>query len=207
MTGAPCLCDLRRGHPAGRRTTMMLPDGYSDVAPGKLAAVVTCLEMLARPTPRAEHAAAPWRLRREPRINAGTAQEEQLAHARLVSAVDEIVLDLQILKKELRGVLVVGQDATHFGRRANYVFGFLLCIESPDSGRVEQVQFGMGPANQASEAAPLQFAPDRAAHQAAVTGHINPSVSGNVHRLSNRLVQRGKQAACSAPAIGQSPLS
>jgi GNAT superfamily N-acetyltransferase len=32
----------------------MLPDGYSDVPAGKLAAVVTCLEMLAQPEPRAD---------------------------------------------------------------------------------------------------------------------------------------------------------
>ncbi len=32
----------------------MLPDGYSDVPAGKLAAVVTCLEMLAPPEPRAD---------------------------------------------------------------------------------------------------------------------------------------------------------
>jgi len=32
----------------------MLPDGYSDVPAGKLAAVVTCLEMRAPPSPRAD---------------------------------------------------------------------------------------------------------------------------------------------------------
>jgi GNAT superfamily N-acetyltransferase len=44
--------------------TMMLPDGYSDVPAGKLASVVTCLEMLARPPLRPEPADAAWRLRR-----------------------------------------------------------------------------------------------------------------------------------------------
>jgi 2-dehydropantoate 2-reductase len=42
----------------------VVPDGYSDVPAGKLAAVVTCLEMRARPELRAERADAPWRLRR-----------------------------------------------------------------------------------------------------------------------------------------------
>lgn len=41
----------------------MLPDGYSDVPRGKIAAVVTSLEMLARPAARPERADAPWRLR------------------------------------------------------------------------------------------------------------------------------------------------
>ena len=41
----------------------MLPDGYSEVAPGKVATVVTCLEMLERGHLRAERDAASWRLR------------------------------------------------------------------------------------------------------------------------------------------------
>ena len=42
---------------------MALHDGYTDVPRGKIAAVVTCLEMVARPTPGAEPAEIPWRLR------------------------------------------------------------------------------------------------------------------------------------------------
>ena len=40
----------------------MLPDGYSDVPPGKIAAVVTHLEMMQRPPPRAERGGR-WTLR------------------------------------------------------------------------------------------------------------------------------------------------
>jgi GNAT superfamily N-acetyltransferase len=43
---------------------MVLPDGYSDVPPGKLAAVVTCLEMLQPAARRAERSGAAWQLRR-----------------------------------------------------------------------------------------------------------------------------------------------
>ena len=42
---------------------MILPDGYSDVPSGKIAAIVTHLEMTARPTPRSDPAGA-WTLRR-----------------------------------------------------------------------------------------------------------------------------------------------
>ncbi|WGS21382.1 MULTISPECIES: GNAT family N-acetyltransferase [unclassified Bradyrhizobium] len=42
---------------------MMLPDGYSDVPAGKIAAVVTHLEMTARP-PQRDDPAGVWRLRR-----------------------------------------------------------------------------------------------------------------------------------------------
>jgi GNAT superfamily N-acetyltransferase len=46
---------------------MQLPDGYSDVPAGKIASVVTCLEMRSRPSPRGERGDAMWKLRREPR--------------------------------------------------------------------------------------------------------------------------------------------
>ncbi|MCC7272810.1 MAG: GNAT family N-acetyltransferase, partial [Alphaproteobacteria bacterium] len=46
---------------------MILPDGYSDVPAGKLAAVVTSLAMTARPAPRRDPDPAPWTLRRVPR--------------------------------------------------------------------------------------------------------------------------------------------
>ena len=46
-------------------SSMILLDGYSDVPPGKIAAVVTHLEMTARPAPRPEPAGV-WTLRREP---------------------------------------------------------------------------------------------------------------------------------------------
>jgi GNAT superfamily N-acetyltransferase len=42
---------------------MILPDGYSDVPAGKIAAIVTHLEMTARPAPRPDPA-GPWSLRR-----------------------------------------------------------------------------------------------------------------------------------------------
>ncbi len=43
---------------------MVIPDGYSEVPPGKLASVVTCLHMLACAPIRAERADPPWQLRR-----------------------------------------------------------------------------------------------------------------------------------------------
>jgi GNAT superfamily N-acetyltransferase len=43
---------------------MILPDGYIDVPAGKQAAVVTSLQMTARPEPRPERVSAGWALRR-----------------------------------------------------------------------------------------------------------------------------------------------
>jgi GNAT superfamily N-acetyltransferase len=47
---------------------MTLSVGLTDVPAGKLAEVVTSLEMLARPVPRPDPAPAPWRLDRHERI-------------------------------------------------------------------------------------------------------------------------------------------
>ena len=116
--------------------------------------------------------------------------------------MDEIILDLEVLKKELRRVLVVGQDAAHFGRRVNDVFGLRQRVECPDGDPVQQVQFGTRAADQAGEAAPEQFAPDRAAHQAAVTSHINPSISRNVHSLRHKGMHARKQALTAASRYG-----
>lgn len=50
---------------------MILPNGLIDVPPGKIAAVVTSLEMRERPPPRAGPADPAWRLRPVPRPEVG----------------------------------------------------------------------------------------------------------------------------------------
>jgi GNAT superfamily N-acetyltransferase len=58
----------RRFGPSGERVngnvSISLSDGYTDVPRGKIAAVVTCLEMLALPSPRPDPPHPPWKLRR-----------------------------------------------------------------------------------------------------------------------------------------------
>ncbi len=49
----------------------ILAAGYSDVPAGKLASVVTCLDMTARPSLRPQRADAPWALRRISNPGAG----------------------------------------------------------------------------------------------------------------------------------------
>lgn len=49
----------------------MVPDGYSDIADGKLAAVVTCLQMFAPPGRRAEPTADDWTLVHHARPDVG----------------------------------------------------------------------------------------------------------------------------------------
>ena len=43
---------------------MRVPDGYSDIPPGKLASIVTCLHMLAPVPIRADRIDPPWQFRR-----------------------------------------------------------------------------------------------------------------------------------------------
>jgi GNAT superfamily N-acetyltransferase len=47
-----------------RKVSLPLADGYTDVPRGKIAAVVTLLEMLAPPPPRPDPQEAAWKLRR-----------------------------------------------------------------------------------------------------------------------------------------------
>jgi GNAT superfamily N-acetyltransferase len=51
--------------------SISLPDGYTDVPQGKIAAVVTSLEMFVQPRPRPDPPETPWRLRRvvDPDLN------------------------------------------------------------------------------------------------------------------------------------------
>jgi len=104
--------DRRLPHDA--ETAMQLRDGYGDVPPGKLAAVVTCLEMLAPAAMRPERTQEPWELRRiarpEPewyrklfsRIGA-----EWLWYSRLALSQDRLVAILQHPDNEVY-VLAVG---------------------------------------------------------------------------------------------------
>ena len=185
------------GHGADEIAAVLAAVGLAQLEAGDLGHGVPFVGRLQRP---GQQVFLLERLRGQPRINAGAAEKQQLAHAGLISAVDEVVLDLQVLEQELRRVLVVRQDAPHFGRRVQNVFGLFLRVELTDGRCVQQVQLGMRAADQAGKTAPLQLAPDRAAHQAAVAGDVNPSVSGNVHALSIKRERPGKQARMSERA-------
>ena len=79
------------------------------------------------------------RLRRQLRINARAAQEQKFCHARTVSAMDQIVLDLQVLEQEFGRILIVGQTAAHLCRSDKNVFGFFSRVETLDGSRVQKV--------------------------------------------------------------------
>jgi GNAT superfamily N-acetyltransferase len=120
---------------------MVLPDGYSDVAPGKVAAVVTCLEMLERPALRAERAAAPWRLRHVSRPEAAWYRElfarvgaEWLWFSRLAMPVPVLEAIIRHADVEVYALQAGGRDEG------------LLEFDFREPGQCELAFFGLGSA-------------------------------------------------------------
>ena len=120
------------------QTSVMLADGYSDVPHGKLAAVVTCLEMKSKPDVRSERSDAPWRLRRVTQPNPDWYRElfrrvgsDWLWYSRLVMPLAELQT-------------ILGSDAVEvYALSANGVDEGLLELDFRDSGQCELAFFGL----------------------------------------------------------------
>lgn len=117
---------------------MLLPKGYSDVAGGDLASVVTCLEMLDVPPPRAEHGGPPWQLRRiiEPEISwyrdlFRRVGAEWLWFSRLAMPADELNAILRSSDIEVYTLMIDGRDEG------------LLELDFRESGECELAFFGL----------------------------------------------------------------
>ena len=96
---------------------MLLPDGYSDVAAGKLASVVTYLEMGTQPAPRAERRAAPWQFRRVTQPETAWYRDlfarvgtEWLWFSRLVMPAAELAVILSNPAVEVYALRCAGRD-------------------------------------------------------------------------------------------------
>jgi GNAT superfamily N-acetyltransferase len=121
----------------------MLPDGYSDVPRGKLAAVVTCLEMKSKPAVRTERGDAPWRLRRVLQPDPDWYRElfrrvgsDWLWYSRLVMPLEELQSILRSDEVEIYALSVNGADEG------------LLELDFRDSGQCELAFFGLTSAMQ-----------------------------------------------------------
>jgi GNAT superfamily N-acetyltransferase len=95
----------------------ILADGYSDVPAGKLASVVTCLEMAERPPLRPERADAPWSLKRVTSPDTGWYRElfrrvgaEWLWFSRLEMASETLAAILSSPEVEIYSLTVDGRD-------------------------------------------------------------------------------------------------
>jgi GNAT superfamily N-acetyltransferase len=127
---------------------MLLPDGYSDVAPGKIAAVVTHLEMLQRPAlppdppgawtlRRVEHPDLDWFRELYRRIGA-----EWLWFSRLRLSDGELAALIQSPAAEIDALALDGRDEgllhLDFGRQAECglsVFGVTAHLIGSGAGR------------------------------------------------------------------------
>lgn len=121
--------------------TIALADGYSDIAPGKVAAVVTCLEMLARPALRTERQPPPWQLRRVARPDAAWYRAlfahvgaEWLWFSRLVMPVAELEATIRHPDVEVYALATGGRDEG------------LLELDFRAPGECELAFFGLGAA-------------------------------------------------------------
>jgi GNAT superfamily N-acetyltransferase len=116
---------------------MILPDGYSDVPAGKIAAVVTHLEMTERPAPRSDPP-APWTLRRveTPGLDwyrdlHRRVGEEWLWFSRLQLADAELAAIIQAPLVEVHALVQDGRDEG------------LLELDFREAGQCELVYFGV----------------------------------------------------------------
>jgi len=117
---------------------MPLPDGYSDVPDGKLASVVTTLEMLRRPSIRPEPADCPWQLQPLDRSDLD-------AYRRLFRRVGEQWLwysRLRMPNEELHAILA-DADTELFGLCIDGVHEGLLELDFREKGQCELAFFGL----------------------------------------------------------------
>jgi GNAT superfamily N-acetyltransferase len=116
----------------------MLPDGYSDVPHGKLATVVTCLEMTSKPLMRPDRNDASWQLRRVTRPDPDWYRElfrrvgsDWLWYSRLVMPLEELQAILGSDEVEIYALTVDGSDEG------------LLELDFRNSGHCELAFFGL----------------------------------------------------------------
>lgn len=117
---------------------MPLPDGYSEVPAGKLASVVTSLEMLQRPTLRPDPTDCPWQLRA---LNRADAE----AYRRLFRRVGANWLwysRLQVPVEQLEAILHEGETEV-FALVADAAEEGLLELDYRTQGECELAFFGV----------------------------------------------------------------
>ncbi len=116
---------------------MILPDGYSDVPNGKIAAVTTHLEMTARPAPRPDPAGA-WTLRH---VDAPTLDGYRDLYGRVGTPwlwVSRIRMPDAELAEIIRSPLLEIHALAHEGRDEG-----LLELDFREPGQCEIVSFGL----------------------------------------------------------------
>src|SRR5258708_38408975 len=99
----------------------------------------------------------------------------------MVGGLNQVVLNLQVLKEEFSRFFIVGHNASDFCRRDKYVFG-LLDLEKPIHRYwILKVQFLAAAPNQTVKTLAFQFAPDGAPHEATMTCDVNAGMLFHLH--------------------------
>ena len=125
-------------------------------------------------------------------VDAGAAEKKKLLRAVPVGGVDEVVLDTQIFKQELRGQSAVGFNAAHARGGDENVLGRFCLKKFLHGGGVQQIQFRVGTPDKICVSGGLQRAPDGATRKAAMAGHVNAGVGGQLRWASMAVCILGK---------------
>ena len=152
---------------------VLAPVGLTQLDAGDLGDRIPLVGGLQRP---GEQAILGHRLGRELGVDAGRAQELQLAHPIAPGGIDHRRLDLQVVAQEIRRIAVVGMDAAHLRRRQKHILRPLGGEKRLHRSGIAQVQFGMTTQQQIAKSGLFQPAHNRAAHEAAMTGDENAAV-------------------------------
>jgi len=138
LTDRFAVCDSVGTTHSGMIPNMHLPNGYSDVPDGKLASVVTCLQMLEKPELRSERSDSRWQLRRivQPdtewyRELFGRIGTDWLWYSRLVMPRDELEAILRSPDDEVFALTMGGRDEG------------LLELDFREAGQCELAFFGL----------------------------------------------------------------
>jgi hypothetical protein len=89
----------------------------------------------------------------------------------LVRGADQVVLDLQILEKELNRLIVIRLDPAHFCRRHDDNPGPFLGKEFLDSLAIHQVKLSPGAGHQSGKSLGTQLAQDGAADETTMASY------------------------------------
>ena len=135
-------------------------------------------------------------MRGEFRINAGTAEKEELGHTVVRSGLDDVVLDCEVLDEKFHGAFGIGHDAAdprgciHYDVRA---FGFK---KTTHGCAVEKVEFGAGASEDLREALRFESANDRAPNHAAMSSNEDFRLHVHASGFNRVSFGMGRNASC-----------
>ena len=137
-------------------------------------------------------------LRRELRIDAGGAEEQELFDAVAPGRIDDVEFDGEIVAEEIGRIGGVGQNAADFGGGEEDVFGALGCKEMVDGGAIGEVGLAACSCYEIAVALGAEAAENRGAGEA---GRARDEArGGGGHALVRKLAAGGRRELQAGPA-------